>query len=331
MDSMIRIVPKSGEKDKFETEYVDKVKAQDKKRVKINPKKYVVFSLSKVNKEIESLNIHFTDQHKKKQQLKKLEDLVILDFQNLKSIKEQLDKIPISKSYWKKNYKQINLLQFLYENFRKSISNNAYMSSRIVDYFDMRTCPYCNNAYISNRILNNSTRKTKLQSTTAQLDHFYAKDNYPIFALCLYNFVPSCPTCNQKKSSNQLKNSPHDETVSFEEKVHFTYELKEEFYCQEGIEVKFRDDIDKDIWDDMNLLEIEPLYATHNDVVWELIEKTRWYNEYKIRELIEDLGLYDSEEEVYRMLYGGYMEEENFLKRPLSKLTHDIVTELKGW
>ena len=81
----------------------------------------------------------------------------------------------------------------------------------------------------------------------------------------------------------------------------------------------------------MNLLEIEPLYATHNDVVWELIEKTRWYNEYKIRELIEDLGLYDSEEEVYRMLYGGYMEEENFLKRPLSKLTHDIVTELKGW
>lgn len=164
---MIRIVPKSGEKDKFEKEYVDKVKAQDKKRVKINPKKYVVFSLSKVNKEIESLNIHFIDQYKKKQQLKKLEDLVILDFQNLKSIKEQLDKIPISKSYWKKNYKQINLLQFLYENFRKSISNNAYMSSRIVDYFDMRTCPYCNNAYISNRILNNSTRKTKLQSTTA--------------------------------------------------------------------------------------------------------------------------------------------------------------------
>ena len=39
-------------------------------------------------------------------------------------------------------------------------------------------------------------------------------------------------------------------------------------------------------------------------------------------------GLFESEEELHRIVFGNYMEEASYGKRPLSKMTKDIMSKL---
>ena len=71
--------------------------------------------------------------------------------------------------------------------------NNALF----VKDLDIKVCPYCNRNYILNFQI-----KGKVNAT-AQLDHFFDKKKYPYLAISIYNLVPSCGTCNQRKSTKQ--------------------------------------------------------------------------------------------------------------------------------
>ena len=86
---------------------------------------------------------------------------------------------------------------------------------RLMASLGVRTCPYCNRNYITRYGVKGS-------KSTADLDHFYQKEQYPLFALSLFNFVPSCPVCNSR-----MKNvHPADDTMypyeeEFGDDVHF--------------------------------------------------------------------------------------------------------------
>lgn len=86
---------------------------------------------------------------------------------------------------------------------------------RILNSLGVRTCPYCNRNYIT-------SYGSKRKKSTADLDHFYQKKQYPLFALSLFNFVPSCSICNSR-----MKNiHPADDTLypyeeGFEDDAHF--------------------------------------------------------------------------------------------------------------
>ena len=64
--------------------------------------------------------------------------------------------------------------------------------------FNIYSCYYCESTFIG-------TYNDK-SDRTFDIDHFFPKEQYPIFALSLYNFVPSCQICNSriKGSSNFL-------------------------------------------------------------------------------------------------------------------------------
>lgn len=80
------------------------------------------------------------------------------------------------------------------------ISGN--LRHRLMASLGVRTCPYCNRNYITRYGVKGS-------KSTADLDHFYQKEQYPLFALSLFNFVPSCPVCNSR-----MKNvHPADDTM----------------------------------------------------------------------------------------------------------------------
>ncbi|EXM40289.1 hypothetical protein RASY3_09405 [Ruminococcus albus SY3] len=81
------------------------------------------------------------------------------------------------------------------------ISNN--MHHRLLSSLHIKCCPYCNRQYITTW-----TDETKGVNSTADLDHFYQKSTYPLFALSLFNFVPSCQICNSR-----MKNSNDTETL----------------------------------------------------------------------------------------------------------------------
>jgi hypothetical protein len=52
------------------------------------------------------------------------------------------------------------------------------------------TCPYCNLAYGHTLVVNGDGK------IRPELDHFFDKASYPLFAISLNNFVPSCHFCN---------------------------------------------------------------------------------------------------------------------------------------
>lgn len=89
---------------------------------------------------------------------------------------------------------------------------------KLMNSIGLRTCPYCNRNYITRYGINGN-------KSTADLDHFYQKKQYPLFALSLFNFVPSCSICNSRMKNTHSADGtlyPYDE--GFEDDAHF--ELK---------------------------------------------------------------------------------------------------------
>lgn len=70
-------------------------------------------------------------------------------------------------------------------------------------------CPYCNRDYINSRG----------NSFGANFDHFFDKDDFPFFALSLYNLIPSCATCNRIKGNDSIDFCPFD--TASEANFHF--------------------------------------------------------------------------------------------------------------
>ena len=107
-------------------------------------------------------------------------------------------------------------------NYDKIISNKETgIAYEILSSLGVKVCPYCNRQYIQTAI--NGNKKI----TRADIDHFYPKTIYPMFALSIFNFIPSCGTCNKLKSSKSFTlNSnlyPYEEGV--EEFRIFSYEI----------------------------------------------------------------------------------------------------------
>ena len=244
-----------------------------------------------------------------------------------------IDKEPRLAEYLKKSYDKIDSEQ------RK----------KIIDLKNISVCPYCNRNYINSthKMLhcNNCNQdlfvidevekecpgckqeingQTKVVNT-AQLDHFFPKDSYPLFAVSFYNLIPSCYSCNHVKSNKDLEYSPYDTSFSFDD-VKFTYIPK----SADEIEIKIIS-YDSDFKIGIGDLGIEELYQSHIDVVNELIWKKEVYTDsYRedLSEILNQTNLELSKAEVSRFITGHYTDKENYGKRPLSKMVTDISKEI---
>ena len=79
----------------------------------------------------------------------------------------------------------------------------------------------------------------------------------------------------------------------------------------------------------IKVLKIDKAYELHTDYVQELIKKSNMYNEVQIKEYLREYPhLFSSKEEILRLIFGNYILEKDFGKRPLAKLTVDILEEL---
>lgn len=149
-------------------------------------------------------------------------DTVILDDTSGKKIvKGDMD--PFYKYYMKMIYNRIPKTPKNYTDFKKLVVRrinhlkddivkhnrinydliSGNMRHRLLSSLHIKCCPYCNRQYITTW-----TDETKGVNSTADLDHFYQKSTYPLFALSLFNFVPSCQICNSR-----MKNSNDTETL----------------------------------------------------------------------------------------------------------------------
>jgi hypothetical protein len=200
-------------------------------------------------------------------------------------------------------------------------------------------CPYCNREYIF-RIYDYKNGETR---TLAVLDHYYDKGKYPYLALSFYNLIPSCNICNSKfKTVMDFKVIPHLHPYedSFNKKAKFSQffnNVNEEnkkfsLLSKERISLTLKPLNDKDIatQNTIDTFRLDTLYQEHKDIVLELIQKREIYPDSYIDDLFHQYEgtLFKNREDVLRHITGGYIEDKDINKRPLSKLIKDISEEL---
>lgn len=152
--------------------------------------------------------------------------------------------------------------------------------------------------------------------------------------------MPVCPVCNHIKSEEPMRISPHDHRDATQRNrngIHLSYELASFSwpYAKESIDITLQNDdqIDDDYIEqtknDFQVLQLFESYKYHKDYILELIRKAILYNGCSI-EIIQNsfTGLYSDEEEISRYVFGNYYEQGDLLKRPLSKITRDLLMEL---
>ena len=75
---------------------------------------------------------------------------------------------------------------------------------------------------------------------------------------------------------------------------------------------------------------LDSLYNEHKDYVEEIVFKAKAYNEDYYKELIDTFTKLElSKNEMNLMIFGNYVDSSEYHKRPLSKLSTDILKQLK--
>lgn len=217
------------------------------------------------------------------------------------------------------------IVNVLYNNLQQEAKRLLFRS------VGQKVCPYCNRNYIE-EIRNNGEEHSRKITGTFELDHFYPKDEYPMFAVSFYNLIPVCGICNSIKNNQIFAQHPYDWNP---DDVEFTYNIVGTEYLdnENDIEIQIRcnDNVKKQI----EILYMTELYNGHKDVAQEIIKKVKYYNKSYIDCLFNQVGdLFENKEEIYRLLYGGYANPDEFGRRPLSKfikdIYHDTVKAVNG-
>ncbi|MDK2064571.1 hypothetical protein [Aliarcobacter butzleri] len=251
-----------------------------------------------------------------------LEKLIKMEYSDLCKLVEY---IKSNQSKTKLTIREKDIFLTLYSRL-----NNALF----VKDLDVKVCPYCNRNYILN------FQKERKENATAQLDHFFDKKKYPYLAISIYNLVPSCGTCNQRKSTiEETIFYPYNE--SFNNNVKFSLKgiksrdelIKEnlDFFDEKRIELDYKILSDKDkVEKHIGVFNIKNLYNEHKDIVSELLQKRVIYSDDYLESLLDEYEgtLFKNREDLLRLITGGYIDDTDINKRPLSKLIKDISEEL---
>jgi uncharacterized protein (TIGR02646 family) len=301
-----RVVITNRHKEEFKT-LVDSI-FKDKKLIK-NDKK-IKWEITK-----DTLDVLLQKKLKNFDSKISFDKLIIADFKYIKSLKEYIDN----------NQKRVELSENEKDYFLTLYGR--LKKSQYIKTFGVNVCLYCNRNYIFN------FKKAKSLEATGQLDHFFDKKSYPYLAISLYNLVPCCSTCNQRKSTKQ-SDILHPFVDNFDKRAKFTLKIKNSsfYYSTDGFEININpiDSKDTQVKNSIDIFNLNRLYQNHQDIILELIQKDVVYNESYLDELYKKYEgtLFKNKEDLQRLISGGYIEEEQINNRPLSKLIKDITIEL---
>ncbi len=205
--------------------------------------------------------------------------------------------------------------------------SDSFNKLDFIKRIEIDTCPYCNRNYIY--------YLSKTSQIKPQIDHFFPKSVYPLFAVSFYNLIPSCQTCNgfgAKEEKDPLNVGLTNPYLFVNANFKFTYKIKtvhflNSLHDKNSIEVKFRNKLQGHL----DVFKLDELYAQHSDHVIELILKSKvaYSEEYrKYLKTYREKGLKFSDSEIDRMILGNYSSDNEVHKRPLAKLYQDIGKEL---
>lgn len=197
--------------------------------------------------------------------------------------------------------------------------------------FNIPVCPYCNRQYINSYDYHGQTK------STADLDHFLPKSVFPLFAMSLYNFVPSCQICNQrlkKDISTNILNPMKDEfgdEARFMIKFPTHSQSNDEFFeTIMGLNTSFHIDIAYSghsskclVENSIAVFRLKELYQSHKSYALEVLRKKTQIQSYysEVHLLVPNMSRTDFNV----LLYGFDIDHGALYLKPLSKFTKDII------
>lgn len=197
-----------------------------------------------------------------------------------------------------------------------------------MDDLNIHTCYYCDMAYINPYIVDDDEMKSQFD-----LDHALAKDDCPLVALSLHNFVPSCPVCNERlKRKNPLSDSldglklvaPCSEDFDANKQIHF--KVNQEKVCTSGF-MRHKDSYRMKInahgvyASYAKLFRLEERYEYHKGEALRLLDLKRKYPMSNIRQIAR--LMHKTADEVKEDIFGLHFSKNNH--RCFDKMKRDIM------
>lgn len=215
---------------------------------------------------------------------------------------------------------------FDYDIISKNPSETT-LRHQLLAKMNVKTCPYCDRQYITNFDINKSS---------ADLDHFYPKSEYPYLALNIYNFIPACPICNRLfKNDEEIQVNPRFE--EFGNDAVFTIKNKLISYIDmnlEDIDIEIdikNQELETKINSNIDTFKLKEVYKVHRDYIYQLIKDINFRsNKNYINDISDLINSNDNQykdkilEELILQPYKFKIENNE----PLGKLTKDILNEL---
>lgn len=277
---------------------------------------------------------------------------LFLDYEN-----KEIDKI--IKIMKKKNKKSKSILEirfeklkipekylpeslFSYEKLQRG--NKKWSRHKLLSLMKIEVCTYCQRNYISSYEENNDNKpeENNDKKTTATLDHFYPKADYPFLALSLYNFIPSCYVCNTVfKNGKEVQIYPYEEGfdelgVKFRISGKVINEILGEKDSDFSVEIDCKNIEDKEkenkVKKSIDNLGLDRVYEkSHNQYIQDLLYTIEKYPENYL-EACGEMFENDNDKKKQLKEYFKDIVKEPYRKRiengePLAKLTKDILEE----
>ena len=352
------------EKEKFDEDLFDKSFLENLKKDSVWYKENILPNICKACNELS--NKSEKDSIKYLNILKKIKEGEKDFIVEKKSVKE-FEKLDINKEYLPQNllfYKEYlpdELFKYanLYGEGQKIDEKETWSRHKLLSLMGIEICPYCQRNYISNytekndkkceeednkEVEENKVEENNDEKTTATLDHFYPKADYPFLALSLYNFVPSCQVCNSifKGDADTCDSIyPYEEGfdelgVKFKTSKEVIYEILGEKNFDFSVEIDCKNIEDKEkenkVKNSIKNLGLDRVYEkSHNQYIQDLLYTVEKYPE----NYLEACGeMFENDNDKKKQLeeYFKDIVKEPYRKRiengePLAKLTKDILEE----
>ncbi|MGV0831977.1 hypothetical protein ACTS9D_07045 [Empedobacter brevis] len=173
------------------------------------------------------------------------------------------------------------------------------------------------------------------------LDHVLPQKKFPFFSLSLFNFVPSCFSCNTKfKGSKEfnidkiLYSSPTSSIFDIDKRLKFKMLIDtEDFDIDEltlndllknlQLKINAKEEYSKEF---LSMFKLSGRYINYKEDMSKLISKRIKYPDSMIEQISKTVG--QTENEIKKAIFGEELFEINS-KQPLSKLKKDISEQLK--
>lgn len=256
----------------------------------------------------------------------KLKDLLIGDKKKLINIIQKVENFTINNKICNESsdYALYHEFEDLYKKFTNRILGKSWAKN-----IGVSICPYCNRLF---------TDTIEDGGVRPQYDHYFPKSKYPYLSISMYNLVPCCSLCNSKKGSTDTYLNSFIYPFEDEYGYNIYFKVKEGSDIFSNIGLMEKEDIKleiicnnvnlRDTVDNTNArLKIVELYENRSEYINRLLFlKYNIYVEDYINSLKSLNGFNQLDSSTLDFLiYGKYLEKDNWDKDILSKLAHDII------